>query len=119
MATFIERCIRVGDYETDGGVIDPTSVRTALQLYERADTNMDSLAEVGTAVTYDSGSLTQAQEAELAEILATMPPTASNPTGAVNRAAWATRVAGVLEAGVRQWAGFTTGAAIRTKLGLA
>lgn len=118
MATFIERCIRTADYETDGGVIDPTAVRSALQLYEQADPSMDTLAEVAAAITYDSGPLTVAQEAELQEILNTRPAAAANPSGAVLRAAWPTRIAGLLEAGLRQWSGYTTGAAIRAKLGL-
>ena len=116
MSTFIERCMRIGNWETDPPYmhVDIESLRTCLQLWE---------ADSGT-VTIDyiknnpMISCTPEQGADLDEIIATCPTAVPSPVAAVARSRWIQWVIGVLIAGLLQWDGFQTENEVRAAIGL-
>lgn len=108
-ATFIERCIRVGDYENDGGIIDIEDLEDHLHLLESGD--------ITTADIETRFSLTTAQRTQLDDIVATL-PAVTTAADAAARAGWVHRVFGVLRLGVRGHTDYDTDAKCATALGL-
>lgn len=95
-ATFIERVIRVGDFDNDGGIIDMEALADFLILYEA-----DALGITADFLESEF-SLTSPQRDQLDDILATRPSALLTALNATSRARWAHRVSSVLRCGVRQ-----------------
>jgi len=111
-ATFIERCIRVGDYDNDGGIIDLETFEDFLYLYEASASGIDG-DFMETAF-----SLTPAQRAQLDDILATRPATLLTALNATARSRWAHTIFSVLRCGVRAMPEMDTDAKVSAFLGI-
>ena len=106
-ATFIERCIQLGDFYEDGGAIDLNQLYAAVCLYDAGIENAAFLKGIFNC--------TAAQGDELDEILATRPGVLEQ---VLTRAQWVHKFVGTMYAGFCQWTGYTTANACRAKLGL-
>ena len=104
MATFIQRCVQEGDFETDGGAIDLNLFKAVLNL---ADYGLITLPEFKTIL-----GCTVAQGNEVDELFG------SAPAAILDKTRWAEAVVAVMYAGSKYWSGFETAAACRVKLGL-
>lgn len=109
-ATFIERCIRVGDWENDGGIVDIGQLQTMLTLYEAGQINAQSIKD-WFACTTEQGD-------ELDEVLGTMPGTLLTLLQAAARARWANTVCAIFTAGVMMHPDYDTANECRAALGL-
>jgi hypothetical protein len=104
MATFIQRCVQEGDFETDGGAIDLNFLKSVTNL---CDYGLLTRAEFKTILN-----CTVAQANECDEIFA------AAPAPVLDKARWAEAVVAVMYAGSQHWVGFETASACRVKLGL-
>lgn len=109
-ASFLERCLNLGDYENDGGAIDTVDLHSHLVLYE---------AGLCTAANiYFRYSCTEAQENDVDAILATMPGTILSALNAVARARWAGVIFHVLKLGLQGHPSYDSVAEVETALGI-
>ncbi len=109
-ATLIERCIRVGDFENDGGIIDIDDFEDYLYLLE---------AGIATAADLEAHfSLTTAQREQLDALVATMPASLLSAVNAAARARWVHKIYSVFRLGVRANADFDTDAKCAAALGI-
>lgn len=115
-ASLYDRACCFGDWENDGGSINPTGLVRVLTLYAAGLVN-DAYVKANCASDEESA-LTVAQESDIDDILATMPGTLLSLVGAFNKALWAAKVECVLWAGREQRTGFTTEALVKTALGV-
>lgn len=115
-ASLYERACLLGDWENDGGGLNPSCLARALVMY--ASGLVNSAYVTANCVGDGESALTPAQESDLDDILATMPSTLLSLVGAFNKALWAAKVECTLWAGREQRAGFTTEALIKTALGV-
>lgn len=108
-ATFYERCLRIGDYENDGGIVDLDALRVSFILYS------DGLVNAAWVKT-TLGCTGTAQENDCQDILDTLPVVVL-VLSAAERAAWPHKVNAIFTAGV-MGVGFTTEALCKTALGI-
>lgn len=113
MASFIDRCIRTGDWADDGSAVDILNFQLALAGLDAEVINATQLKALFNCTT--------GQAAELDEILAKRPPNQNS----VPAARWARNVIGILgvalldiNSGVTPVTTLTTAAAVRTALEL-
>lgn len=109
-ATFYERAIGVGDYDSDGGLIDLTAFFREIVLFEAG---LTTAAALKTAF-----SLTTAQGNDLDDVLATMPGLVITLTQAATRARWAQKVYQVFYLGRQGDPRFDTTAECKTAIGV-
>lgn len=107
MTTFVQRCVADVGEELDGSTIGIDSLRAGLTFIVLGIPGAVAAAKAQWA-------LSEAQAAEFDELLATLPP-----TGVVERAAWAQKIAAMMTAGSLHWTGYEDATAIRAKCGLA
>lgn len=111
MATFIERCLRQGDWENDGGLVDIDLFQNSLALFESGRmTNAD---------IHLLFNCTPGQAAEMEEITGTMPANTSSVPQAIARARWVVTTCAILRAGLIPWPAYDTPNKVRLSLGLA
>ena len=111
MATFIERVMRIGDYEEDGGHVDLDMFRTGLVLLQRG--------LIDAAYIKDLLGCTVPQGGDMDEILGLMPASTPPELAETARMCWITEVYEILRAGLMQWVGFELEGDVRSALGLA
>lgn len=117
MSSFVDRCCENGnwDSETPSEGVNLGILRLMLELYEAGDANV-------TATFMKSQlSCTEGQGEQLDEILATMPATVNilgTELAPAARHRWVPKIIGILDAGLRNWTGFTTSGNVESKLGI-
>lgn len=117
MSTFIDRCCENGNWETEtpNEGVNLGVLRLMLELYEAGDAN------VTASFMKTQLSCTEGQGGQLDNILATLPATVEILGVGLSPAArsrWVAKVMGILDAGLRNWTGFTTSEAVEAKLGI-
>ncbi len=115
-ASYYDRVCCFGDWENDGGQLRSDTLGKALVLY--AAGLVDAAYVKTHCLEPGDNALTSPQQADIDDILATMPSTLLSLVGAFNKALWAAKVEQVLGAGRDQKTGFTTEAAVKTALGV-
>lgn len=100
----------MGDYENDGGGIDPHTVLINFTLYQ--------IGQVDAGWLEDLYALTAAQRAELDEILATQPASLLFLVNAVDQARWPLRMHAIICAGAQRSPGYETASDVRVALGV-
>lgn len=115
-ASLYDRACCFGDWENDGGSINPGALGIALCLY--ADDTVDTDYVIDNCRSDGESALTSAQEGDVADVVATRPAALLTAVNAFARASWARRIEAILWAGREQRPGFTTEAAVKTALGV-
>lgn len=115
-ASLFERVCCMGDYENDGGAINPTYIGRALTLYAAGTVDASFVAD--NCMDPSEGALTVAQETDLTSLLATMPANLLSFLSAFQKAQWAGKVESIFWAARDGRTGFTTEALVKTALGV-
>lgn len=111
MASLYDRLCILGDWETDGGSINPCIFGRALHLYATGVVTASWVKANCMDVT--ESALTPSQESDMDDLLATIPAVSSS-----ERPAWASKVEAILWSGRETRSGFDTESAIKTALGV-